>query len=71
MLKEFSKLMGEVTGSVLGVGAAVISSVLDIPVWFVKQSIKSGSKTYEDIRRDWEQLNQSEGDSESISKENS
>ena len=50
MFEFIGKLIGDVVGSVIGMSAAAVATILELPVAAVSQAMKSGCKTYEEIR---------------------
>lgn len=50
MFGTMGKLIGSTVGMVGGFSAALIAEVLDLPVQAVKEAIKEGCSTYEEIR---------------------
>lgn len=47
-----TKVVGAVTGTILGLSAAVVGEALSIPVKFVQEAMDSGCTTYDEVR-DW------------------
>lgn len=50
MFKVLGELIGGTVGLVLGMSAAAIAEVLELPVAMVKEAREAGCKTYEEIR---------------------
>lgn len=50
MFGELGKLIGEAVGTVAGVSAAAIASVLDLPIEAVSAALRAGCTTYAEIR---------------------
>lgn len=45
-------VVGAVTGTVLGLSAAIVSEAVSIPIAIVKEALDSGCTTYDEVR-DW------------------
>lgn len=50
ILRDVAKTLGEITGTILGVPAAIIAETLSIPLAAVKAAKEAGCDTYEEIR---------------------
>ena len=50
LLRDMAETIGEITGSVLAVPAAVVAETLSLPVAAVKAAKEAGCETYEEIR---------------------
>ena len=58
ILRDFAKVIGStigvVTGPIIGISADVIASALGLTVDMVREAIRNGCETYEDIKEYWE-----------------
>ena len=52
IFRDVAKIVGTVTGAVIGVPLAILSETLSIPAEFVKEAMSEGCETYDEIR-DW------------------
>ena len=50
ILKDIANMAGEITGTIIGVPAAIIAETLEIPLEYVKAAKDAGCDTYEEIR---------------------
>ncbi len=50
ILNEAAKVVGAVTGTILGVSAAIIAEALGITESMVREAKRQGCETYQDIR---------------------
>ena len=50
MLGEIGKFWGGVIGAIGGASAAMVAEVLDIPIEAVKEAMRAGCETYEEVR---------------------